>query len=122
MLHRMFALGTMILVLVLGGTEFSSRGWAMGERAASPPAASSTSLSEKGTVDIQVDGLACPLCAYTLREKLAQRMGKGTFEIRIEEGILRIQGRGAKTSVAEVEKLIRSAGFTPRGVVRDASR
>ncbi len=69
-------------------------------------------------VDISVDGLACPFCAYGLEKKLKDIEGVGRLEINVDEGITLIESEpGESIDVDKIEPVVKDAGFTPKGII-----
>ncbi len=68
-------------------------------------------------VQIQVDGLACPFCAYGLEKKLKKVEGVGKVEINVKNGIATLQNKKGKSiAVEDLESVVKKAGFTPREI------
>jgi copper chaperone CopZ len=66
-------------------------------------------------VDIRVDGLACPFCAYGLEKKLKDIKGVGDIEINVDKGIAILQNKqGESIELERIESTVEDAGFTPR--------
>ena len=62
---------------------------------------------------IQVDGLACPLCAYSLRGRLSKVKGVGDINIAVKEGIATLTSEGEKSlEIADLERIVERAGFS----------
>lgn len=65
---------------------------------------------------LQVDGLACPFCAYGIEKSLSRIPGVATVKIDIKSGIVVVtMRRGARLSEAAANQAVRDAGFTLRG-------
>ncbi len=73
----------------------------------------------EGKVTIEVDGLACPFCAYGLEKNLKQIEGVESIDINIDEGsVLLGIAEGKQISENVVLKKIKAAGFTPGTIKR----
>lgn len=72
---------------------------------------------------VQVDGLACPLCAYNIEKQLKNTAGviPGSIQVDLAEGRVRMDVReGVNLSDEMLDGLFRNAGFTYRGKVTEA--
>ncbi len=70
---------------------------------------------EKATVE--VDGLACPFCAYGLEKRLKDIEGVGEVEINVATGVATLGSKKEKSiDVETLEAAVSRAGFTPRDV------
>ena len=69
-------------------------------------------------VEVQVDGMACPFCAFSLEKKLQKVQGVQSLDIRINQGkiILTIDPSTPPDTSAIRQKVI-EAGFTPRKIL-----
>lgn len=68
------------------------------------------------TYRLQVDGLACPFCAYGVEKKLTNSEGVESIDIRINEGMVLVTMRdGASFDEARARRIIKDAGFTLKG-------
>jgi len=68
------------------------------------------------TYRLQVDGLACPFCAYGVEKKLNQVEGVESIDIRINEGLVLVTaGDDAQFDQARAEQIMKEAGFTLSG-------
>ena len=68
-------------------------------------------------VNIRVDGLACPFCAYGLEKKLKKLEGVEKIKIFINEGKITLALKdGVSISKEEIEKAVDEGGFTPREI------
>ncbi|MBI2166936.1 MAG: heavy-metal-associated domain-containing protein [Candidatus Omnitrophica bacterium] len=68
-------------------------------------------------VKLEVDGLACPFCAYGLEKKLKKVPGTSAYEIDMKRGEAFVRSE-KKTALnfASFENAVREAGFTLRGI------
>jgi copper chaperone CopZ len=81
------------------------------------PANAQTDAQELSYVKIEVNGLACPFCAYGLEKKLKEIDGVETVEIDVEEGMAFISmNSDQKASKEDLEKIVTDAGFTPGAI------
>jgi len=69
---------------------------------------------------VQVDGLACPFCAYGLEKKLKALPGASKVHIDLDAGRASFDVSGAVLMPDPVRDAVRDAGFTPRGFVLTA--
>lgn len=66
-------------------------------------------------VEIRVDGLACPFCAYGLEKKLKKVEGVSSVTIRVDDGIAILANKAnSSIAVGEIQSAVADAGFTPR--------
>ncbi len=84
--------------------------------------------AEVKSLTVQVDGLACPFCAYGLEKKLKKVEGVEALNIDINTGevvlsvaagtrLIAVSGAKEQASVgliAQVQKAVEDGGFTPR--------
>lgn len=70
-------------------------------------------VDQKKYIKLQVDGLACPFCAYGLEKKLTSLEGAENFYIDINGGyaVLDIPA-STKVSKDELKKIVSDAGFS----------
>lgn len=72
-----------------------------------------TSALGQAAYRIQVDGLACPFCAYGIEKKLGALPGVEGLETHIKDGtVLVIMKDGARLDQASAEKAVSEAGFS----------
>jgi len=68
-------------------------------------------------VQVKVDGLSCPFCAYGLEKKLTKIEGVENLKIDIENGVAVFTVAEGKTvSEEKLKKSVKDAGFTPRKI------
>lgn len=68
---------------------------------------------------IEVDGLACPFCAYGIEKKLNAVQGVERVETDIREGVvIVIMQDGAVLDESVAKQAVKEAGFTLRGFKR----
>lgn len=76
-----------------------------------------TSQAQIKKATIKVDGLACPLCAYSLRGHLSNVRGVGDINIVVKEGIATLTSKGERSlEIVELENIIQKAGFSAEGI------
>ena len=67
--------------------------------------------------DIQVNGLACPFCAYNIEKKFKKIEGVQKVDVELEAGkVIVDMAEGAKLTEPQLIKLFKDAGFTFKGV------
>lgn len=65
---------------------------------------------------LQVDGLACPFCAYGIEKQLAALEGVDQVETQIKEGaVIVTMDEGASLDEATAARAVEAAGFTLNG-------
>jgi copper chaperone CopZ len=71
----------------------------------------------KGKIKVEVDGLACPFCAYGLEKKLKNMEGVSKIEIDVENAFALLTVEEGKT-VSEniIRENVKLAGFTARKI------
>lgn len=71
---------------------------------------------------LQVDGLACPFCAYGIEKRLSAVDGVAEVKIDIASGTVTVTMRAGKTlDKASADKAVAAAGFTMRSFAAKAS-
>ncbi len=73
-------------------------------------------LAYAGSVySLQVDGLACPFCAYGIEKKLSAIDGVEKIDVDIKEGqVIVTMASGASLSEDRAHQAVKDAGFTLR--------
>lgn len=75
-----------------------------------------TAIAAQPRYQIQVDGLACPFCAYGIEKKLRAIPSVERVETNIKEGtVVVVMKDGATLDRPRVERAVREAGFTLKG-------
>lgn len=70
---------------------------------------------EPTRVQVKVDGLSCPFCAYNLEKKLKRVEGVEDLKLRIDTGLAEIEiEEGKLIDVDGIKKAVKDGGFTPR--------
>ncbi len=78
--------------------------------------------SQVEIVDIRVDGLACPFCAYGLEKKLKDIKGVGDIKINVDKGVAMLENKqGESIELERIESTVEDAGFTPRELTASAT-
>ncbi|MFB6307517.1 MAG: heavy-metal-associated domain-containing protein [Flavobacteriales bacterium] len=73
--------------------------------------------NERKYVKVEVDGLACPFCAYGLEKKLKKIEGQKDLFIEIQEGYATFNVPADNEITKEkLNKIVEDAGFTARKV------
>ena len=73
--------------------------------------------TQAGQIEIRVDGLSCPFCAYGLEKKLKQLEGTAEVIIDMKRGVVEIKVLEGETITEEdLNKAVADAGFTPRKI------
>ena len=87
----------------------------------SPVAAQTQTQADKTYIKVQVDGLACPFCAYGLEKKLKQVDKAQDIQINVKEGYATLDvPQKTEDMEAELRKVVEDAGFTAREIVFSA--
>ncbi len=74
-----------------------------------------TAQAQVEKIEIYVDGLACPFCAYGLEKKLKKIEGVAEVKINIAKGSATLETKqGNSIEVETIESVVKDAGFTPR--------
>jgi mercuric ion binding protein len=67
--------------------------------------------------EMQVDGLACPFCAYSIEKKFKEVAGVEKVNVELEAGKVTVDvDEGTELTEPQVIKLFKDAGFTYRGM------
>jgi len=75
------------------------------------------SLTAETKVEVRVDGLSCPFCAYGLEKKLKKIDGIKDLKIDIKKGLVTfslIEGKSVDEKT--IEKIVKDAGFTAKEI------
>ena len=66
-------------------------------------------------IELRVDGLACPFCAYGLEKNLKALKGVDQIDIDLDGGLATlIPKKGAHISLDRMTQAVQDAGFTPK--------
>ena len=71
--------------------------------------------------EVQVDGLACPFCAYGLEKKLKKLPGAANVHIELNEGRAAFDVASGVLLPGPIRDAVRDAGFTARNITATAS-
>jgi len=71
--------------------------------------------------EVQVDGLACPFCAYGLEKKLKKLPGAANVQIELNTGWASFDVLSGVLLPEPVQAAVRDASFTPRDIRVTAS-
>lgn len=83
--------------------------------------ASSSVWSQVESVEMRVDGLACPFCAYGLEKRIKDVPGVSKIEIRVEDGVLLLEAdQDESIALDRLEPAVKRAGFTARAITATA--
>jgi len=75
------------------------------------------SLNAETKVEVKVDGLACPFCAYGLEKKLMKIDGIKDMKIDIKNGLVTFSLKEGKTvDEKTIKKIVKDAGFTAKEI------
>ena len=76
------------------------------------------SSGEPSRVQVKVDGLSCPFCAYNLEKKLKRVEGVEELKLRIDTGLAEFNvEEGKSIDVDGIKKAVKDGGFTPRDIL-----
>jgi len=74
-----------------------------------------TAFAAQTQYQLQVDGLACPFCAYGIEKELTRTEGLESIDIDINAGTITVtMAEGATMSKAQADRIVKDAGFTLR--------
>ena len=78
-------------------------------------AATSPLRAEYAHIQLRVDGMACPFCAYGIEKKLKGMELFESIQVDLEGGFVDLSVREGKVpDLLQIQEVIRQAGFTPR--------
>ncbi len=81
------------------------------------PARAQEATAERTYIQIRVNGLSCPFCAYGLEKKLKKIAGQKNLHIQLEEGLVTLDVPADKKPAKEtIQKIVTDAGFTAKEV------
>lgn len=76
-----------------------------------------TAIAETKTYALQVDGLACPFCAFGIEKQLSKMDGVDKVTTDIKAGVVLLTMKdGVLLDNAAAEKAVERAGFTLEGI------
>ncbi len=65
------------------------------------------------SVQIRVDGLACPFCAYGLEKKIKNHFELEEYDVDFDRGLVHVRLQREETfSIRQIRKAVKEAGFT----------
>ena len=74
-----------------------------------------TAFAAQTQYQLQIDGLACPFCAYGIEKELIRTEGLETIDIDINAGTVTVtMAEGATMTEAQADQIVEDAGFTLR--------
>ena len=74
-------------------------------------------IAQQEQVNVRVDGLSCPFCAYGLEKQLIKLDGVENLQIDIEKGLVTFHVQEGKSiPEEEINEAIKKAGFTPKEI------
>lgn len=73
-------------------------------------------LAEITRYEVEVAGLACPFCVRGLEERLGRLPGAQAIQVDLEGGVARFAVAEGVLSPEAVQRAVKSAGFSPRGL------
>ncbi len=83
-----------------------------------PVRADGSNVYPKDSYVLQVNGLACPYCAYGLEKQFVHQRGVTKIDINIVKGVAVVHVRpGTHFTDAQLKQFVYDAGFALRGVV-----
>ena len=75
-----------------------------------------TAFAEPQIYKLQVDGLACPFCAFGIEKKLSEIKGVDQLDTDIKASVIRLTMKdGVLLDETVAEQAVEKAGFTLRG-------
>lgn len=75
-----------------------------------------TARAQIEEIELRVDGLACPFCAYGLEKKLRRVSGVDRVDVQMDAGRVVLEpSPGAIVSADNLERAVSDAGFSLRG-------
>jgi len=84
-----------------------------------PASADGVNTYPKDAYVLQVNGLACPFCAYGLEKQFVRHHGVTTIDINIVKGVAVVHVRpGTHFTDAQLKQFVYDAGFALRKIVQ----
>lgn len=75
-------------------------------------------LIEDPDIIVEIDGLACPFCAYGIEKRLRKVEGLAELSVLLEEGKVQLKlEQGATVSEERLREAVAEAGFEARRIV-----
>lgn len=76
-----------------------------------------TMFAQSYEVEVRVDGLSCPFCAYGLEKKLNKLDGVENIDVDFEKGLVTLRVReDKKISKKDIKTKVEEAGFTTKEI------
>ena len=73
--------------------------------------------ADTNRVEVNIEGLSCPFCAYGLEKKIKEIDGTANIKIDVQKGLLTFSFlKGKKVTEQKLRKIVKSAGFTPKKI------
>jgi copper chaperone CopZ len=82
---------------------------------AQQPAAAVPS-AEVDHIEVRVNGMACPFCAYGIEKKLRGLPGAKNVKVDLDGGRATFEAPAGSVSEQQVRQAIKDAGFTPGSI------
>lgn len=83
--------------------------------ASSLAALANSAMAAPSAYQLQVDGLACPFCAYGLEKKLGEVNGVESLKTNVRDGTVTVTMKdGVPLDEASARKVVKEAGFSLR--------
>jgi copper chaperone CopZ len=79
-------------------------------RAAEPATATANPTDR---IEVNVNGMACPFCAYGIEKKLRAIAGARNVKVDLEAGRATFEAPAGSVSEEQVKQAIKDAGFSP---------
>ncbi|MCH7493682.1 cation transporter [bacterium] len=74
--------------------------------------------AEFARIEISVDGMSCPFCAYGVEKRLTRMESVRAVDVDLESGLVTVYpASGFNPSPDALNKAIKDAGFSPRGLM-----
>lgn len=84
-----------------------------------PESVAPDSILAGATVQLTVDGMSCPFCAYGLEKRLRSLPAVDSLAVRVGDGLVQIREKdGHRLTDEELRREVARAGFTLRDVRR----
>jgi copper chaperone CopZ len=67
-------------------------------------------------VELKVNGMACPFCAYGIEKKLRGLPGARNVKVELESGRATFEAPAGAVTEQQIRQAIKDAGFTPGSI------
>ncbi len=101
--------GVFLGVLLFGAAAAISPAYAEQPAAAAPAAGIDH-------VEVRVNGMACPFCAYGIEKKLRALPGARNVKVDLEGGRATFEAPAGTVTEQQIRQAIKDAGFTPGAI------